>query len=224
MSKALYGSLPYDPQKDFTWISGFTTSPLLLVTGGAGPIRSVADMISDARAAPGKQTFASVSSMNFIGGEMLKKSAGIQAVNVPYKGSAASVVAVSTGEATWTLDSLATVRPLVEARRLRILAVTGPSRLPQLPDVPTLAESGLKDFAVSSWFGVTAPAGLDPALARKINADLQQLMGAADVKERLGQIGMAPLPGDQPTYSRFVMDEFARYEALIKANNLQVPR
>lgn len=224
MSRGLYATLPYEPLKDFTWISGFTRSPMLLVTAAKNPATNANELMADARAHPGKQNFASVSSLNFVGGEMLKKSAGVQVTHVPYKGSAASAIAIATGEATWTFDSLATVRPMVDAQRLKILAITGDKRLPQLPDVPTLDELGMKDMLITSWFGVTGPAGMDPVIVRKINADVQTVMANPEVLQRMRDIGMAPMSGSADAYSDFVKTEFTRFETLIKANNLQVKR
>lgn len=221
MSKSLYDNLPYDPLKDFTWISGFSISPMLLVTAESSKAGTAADLIKEAKNAPEKSTFASVSSLNFIGGELFKKAAGIQSMNVPYKGSAASLIAVSTGETSWTLDSLATVRPLLEAKRVKVLGVTGKSRLAQLPNVPTLAEAGLKDFEVSSWFAVTAPANLDNAVKRKIHSDLQVVMAKPELQQKLREIGMAPMPDTMESFQSFVVGESRRFDALIKSNHLR---
>ncbi len=221
ISKGLYASLPYDPAKDFTPISPIASSPFYLVTGVNVPASTVSELVALAKQRPGALNYSSSSSANYLAGELMKKAAGIDVANIRYKGSGPGVTAVAAGEVTYTLDTLLAAKPMIDAGKIRVLAVTGDRRSPQMPSVPTFAEAGVRGFDMVSWFGVGGPKGMPPELVATINAAIQTAMASPEVRQKIESFAATPMAQNADQFAAFIKSEFGLFEAIVKSNNLR---
>ena len=190
----LYSKLPYDPINDFAPITLVTSVPNVLVLHPSVPAHNVTELIALAKAKPGQLNFASGStgSAGHLAGELFKTMAGVDMVHIPYKGAAPAVVDLLAGHVSLMFDNLSSALPNIRAGRVRAIAVTTLKRSPLLPALPTISESGLSGFDVSTWFGVFAPGGTPPAVVARLNAEIVRILNTAQMRERLGmQIGRA---------------------------------
>ena len=180
IQETLYKKLPYAALRDFSAIAEVARGPQMLVVGLSIPATSVRELIALAKSQPGKLSYASPSTggANHLAAEMLKTMAGIDAVHVPYKGGAPAELDLIAGRVAFMFHSLPAAMQQVKAGRLRALAVTSVRRTSAAPDVPTVAESGLPDFEVSSWYGVVGPAGLPAEVVARLNADINKALRA----------------------------------------------
>lgn len=215
INPSLYKKLPYDTKRDFTPLALIATTPNVLFVHSAFPARSVADLIKLAKDKPGSISFASTGTGggNHLAGEMFKAMAGIDMVHVAYKGEAPAVNDVVAGHVPLMFGGLTVSMPHISAGKLRALAVTALRRVPSLPDVPTLDESGLKGFEVLGWFGLYGPGRLPAAVTAKIAADTRAVLDSAEVQARFAKFGVEPGALSQPDFSRYVereMDKWAR--------------
>lgn len=215
INPSLYKKLPYDTKRDFTPLALIATTPNVLFVHPAFPPRSVADLIKLAKNKPGSIGFASTGTGggNHLAGEMFKAMAGIDMVHVPYKGEAPAVNDVVAGHVPLMFGGLTVSLPYISSGKLRALGVTTLRRLPALPDVPTLDESGLKGFEVLGWFGLYGPARLPAAVAARIAADTRAVLESAEVQARFEKFGVEPGALSQADFSRYVereMDKWAR--------------
>ena len=185
---SLYEKLPYDPLRDFTPITEIATIPNLVVVNAASvPVQTLAELVQLAKKEPGKLTFASNGSgtSNHLATELLKTTAGIDIVHVPYKGSGPALNDLLAGHVSMMLDVVMTSYQYVKAGRLKALAVTGSTRSPLLPDVPTVAEQGFPGFEAIVWFGVLAPAKTPPAIVEYLNKQLVAAINSPSLKTLL---------------------------------------
>jgi len=220
----LYSKMPYDALRDFAPVVLVTQVPNILVVNPQVPAKSVKELISLARAKPGALNFGSGStgSAGHLAGELFKTMAGVDMAHIPYKGAVPAVADLLAGQIQLMFDNLASALPNVKAGRLRALAVTTVKRSPQVPELPTVAESGLPGFDLSTWFGVFAPAGTPVAVVAKLNAELGAILAAADVKERLALLGAEPAGGSPEAFAAFVRTEYAKYAKVVKASGARV--
>ena len=174
----------YDPVKDFVAVAPLAAIPFVLVAHPSVPANSVADVVAMAKASPGKVAYASAGpgTSNHLAGELLAGSAQVNLVHVPYKGSAPALNDVLAGHVPLMFDLIATALPNVQSGKLKALAVTGRERSALLPNVPTARESGLRDYEVTAWFGVFAPAGTPQAVVSRLNTELTAVLGAPDMQ------------------------------------------
>jgi tripartite-type tricarboxylate transporter receptor subunit TctC len=188
IAPSLMSSLPYDPVKNFTPVTLVDEAPLAITVGANSPIKTLADLVAAAKATPGKLLFASPgnATVAHLTGELFQKTAGIKYTHVPYKGTAQALPDVISGRAAFFIASVESAMPQVKAGQLRALAVTGAKRAKDLPNVPTVAESGYKDFTAVTWFGIAVPAGTPDPIVQKLNTDLVKVLQDPAVKERLG--------------------------------------
>ena len=221
ISKSLYPNLPYDPAKDFTPITPIAIAPYYLVTGTGVPVNNVAELLTLARKNPGKLNYALSSSTNYMAAELMKKAAGIDVMDVRYKGGAPAVLAVATGEVTYTLDTPLSFKAMLDAGKLRVLAVTGERRMPALPDVPTFTEAGLGGADMGSWVAIAGPKGMPADLVESINATVQGALATPEVKQKLESFAFSPLYQNVAQFNAFLNKEFERYEVVIRSNNLK---
>ena len=179
--------LPYDSVKDFTPIVMICFVPNLLVVHPSTPANTVKELIAYAKANPGKLSFGSVGSgsSSHMAGELLKVTAGIDMVHIPYKGAAPALTDLMAGRVQVYIGATTSVLPHVRTERLRALGVTSTKRVSSLPEYPTMIESGVPGFDVSSWYGLLGPAGMLPALVGKISTDVRRVSNTPDVRERL---------------------------------------
>jgi len=219
----LYREAGYDPIADFAPVTRLLEAPLVLAVPAESPVRSVRDLVRLAKAAPGRLSYGSsgIGTPPHLAGELFCRSAGIEVVHVPYKGAAASLTDLMAGRVAFTIDSLAVDMPQIKAGRLRALAVTSRERLPEYPDLPTVAEAGVPRFEYVSWMGVAAPAGTPaPAIAR-IRDALVRALATPQAREWLKSQGAVPV-GDTPEeFGRFIRTEYERWGALIRAAGIR---
>ena len=187
IAPSLMSGLPYDPVKDFAPVTLVSEVPLVITAGAESPIKSFADLVKAAKADPGKLLFASPgnATVAHLTGEYLQKVAGIKYKHVPYKGTAQALPDVISGRASFFVASVESAKGPVKAGQLRPLAVTSAKRLPDWPDVPTVAESGYPGFSAVTWFGVAVPAGTPDAIVNRLSTEIATVLKSPDVKERL---------------------------------------
>jgi tripartite-type tricarboxylate transporter receptor subunit TctC len=221
----IYAKVPFDPLKDFEFVTLAGSVPQLISVHPSLPVRSIAELITYAKAHPGELTTPSSGhgSMSHIAGEIFKQTTGTNIVHVPFKGAGQSVQALVAGQVKVSFDTTPAVLNFVRAGRLRPLAITVPRRVSSLPDVPTTAEAGIPDCTISSWYGVFAPVGTPAFIVRKINSDLNRTLDLPDVKERMQELGADELRTNTPeAFSAMVKQEIARYSKVIKAAGIRI--
>lgn len=210
-------ALPYDPLKDLAPISLVAAAPSMLAVHPSVPANSVAELIALAKAQPGKLTFSSagVGTSVHIAGELFKSIAGIDVLHVPYKGGTPSVQALLGGEVSMTFENVPVLLPHVQAGTLKGLAVTGAGRSSSIRDLPPVADT-LKGYAVTTWFGLFAPAGTPPAVIEKIHAGVVQALASESIRVRLAGLGIEPVASAPAELSEHVRAESERFGRLIK--------
>ncbi len=213
--------LPFDTQKDFAAVSLIAQGPpLVIAVSSAAQYRTLADLIADARANPGKLTFASAGrgSSGHLTAELLKSQAGIDIVQVPYKGSVLGVTATISGEVMVNASYLPVALPLVKSGRLRAVGLTGPKRSALLPDVPTAAESGYPGCEVGGMMGLVAPARTPRDVIRKLNTELAAIAARPDFVERLEGYGMQPAALKPEEFEKYIGEQIARWGRVLKSD------
>lgn len=220
INASLYGKLGYDPRKDFAPIGLMAKIPNILVVHPSLPVKTVADYQRFAKAEKNGITFASSGSGSSIhlSGEMFKMQTGLNMLHVPYRGSAPAVADLLGGQVQSMFDNAPSSLPHVQSGKLRAIAVTSAQRLPMLPDVPTLAESGLPGLDVQSWFGLAAPAGTPAPIIAQLNKALNQALDAPEVKKRLQDLAASPAPSTPEQMRTFAEAEITRWQAVVKAS------
>ncbi len=214
----LYDRLPYDTAKDFIPVVQLSTNPLLFAVHPSLPVTSIRELIALAKAKPGKLFYGSGAGPFQAAGELFKKHAGVDIVNVPYKGAAASVTAAVAGEVPVVVVGVSSL-PLLRSGKLRGLAVTTPKRYPLLPEIPTMAEAGLPGFEVTPWTGMFAPAGTPPVIIEKLNNELAAIVRLEDVKQRFSALGVNPENSSLPEFSALIKADLAKWPALLRELN-----
>jgi tripartite-type tricarboxylate transporter receptor subunit TctC len=224
VNPSLYAKMPYDAQKDFAPITLVAITPNVLVVNPALPVDSVRALIAYAKARPGKLSFGSgsIGSAGHLAGELFKIDAGVDIVHVPYKGAAPAMQALLAGDTQLMFDNLANAMAQVKAGKLRALAVTTAERSKLAPELPTMAESGLQGFDISTWFGLFAPAGTPPDVVAKWNADVTRILTAPDMRDRLLAQGAEPAPDSPADFARFIAAEAAKYARIVRTSGAKV--
>jgi len=224
INASLYSKMPYDHVRDFVPVILVAGVPNVLEVNPALPVNSVQELIAYAKANPGKLNFASSGSGTSIhlSGELFKVMAGVQMTHVPYKGSAPALQDLIGGQVQLMFDNLPPSLPQIKAGKLRALAVTSSVRAPALPDVPTIAESGLPGFEASSWFGILAPAGTPPAIIAKVNAEVSKWLASPEGKEKLAGIGANAAGGSPEDFTRHIQAETAKWAKVVKESGAKV--
>jgi tripartite-type tricarboxylate transporter receptor subunit TctC len=223
ISPSLYDKLAYDPLKDFVPVTVIATVPNIIVANPALPVHSVQELIALAKSAPGELTFASTGNVSpgQLAGEIFKAMTGTDMLHVPYKGSAPSVTAVLGGEVTLNFTTTPPVVQLVKSGKLRALAVTSSVRVPDLPDVPTVAESGLPGYEAISWFGVLAPRGTPEAIVNKLHADLARTINSSAVHKQILETGSIPLANTPEQMEKMILDDTAKWAKVVKESHIR---
>jgi tripartite-type tricarboxylate transporter receptor subunit TctC len=220
----IYAKLPFDPQKDFIPVTNVASGPQLVVVHPGVPAKSVRDMIALAKTKPGTVNFGSagIGSQTHMAAENFVDAAGINATHVPYKGEGPALADLIAGQIQFVLANIAAAAPHVNNGTIRALAVTSLTRSPLLPDVPTVAESGITGFENSGWFGILVPAGTPQAIVNKIHADTVKVLERREMKERLSVQGMAPVGNTPAAFANAIQDESKRWEQVVKSRGLKV--
>jgi tripartite-type tricarboxylate transporter receptor subunit TctC len=220
----LYAKLPYDHVADFAPVILVASVPNVLEVTPSLPVNSVADLIKLAKEKPGQINFASSGSGTSIhlSGELFKTMAGVDMTHVPYKGSAPALTDLIGGQVQVMFDNLPSSLPQIKAGKLRAIAVTSAQRAPALPNVPTIAESGLPGFEATSWFGVVAPAGTPPAIVARLNADMNQWLQTPEAREKLLAQGAAAAGGSPEQFAAYIRAETEKWAKVVKASGAKV--
>src|SRR6478752_3012519 len=225
LNPMLYKKLPYDPVKDFRMLALITDLPVVMEVHPSVPAKTVAEFVAYAKQNPGKLNFGSAGTGGTIhlAGEMFKQMAGVDMVHVPYKGAGPALTDLLSGNIQLMFDTLGTALPPVKGGLLRALGVSSAQRISDLPDVPTIAESGYPDYAVSVWYGISAPAKLSDDVAQKISASLDRGLNDEAFRASLERIGFPPLrPRNQAEIDTFIETDRARWAGVIKALNISL--
>jgi tripartite-type tricarboxylate transporter receptor subunit TctC len=224
----LYGArLPYDALKDFTPLTLAVRYVNVLVVHPSVPAKDVAELVAYAKANPGKVTFGSAGngSSNHLSGEVLKYVSGAPMQHVPYKGSAPALTDVVAGNITCMFDILVTSLPQARSGRVRALAVTSAARSPFAPDIPTMAESGIKGYSEAGadlWFGIVAPAGLPKPIAQKLNEKLIEALRSPDMRQRLSAQAFEPWTSSPEEFARVIRADHEKWGRIVKAAGAKI--
>jgi len=217
ISLSMIADIPYG-HKDFAPITRIGMPPNVIVVHPSVPFKSIKDLVAYARAHPGKLSYAAgtVGTSPHLTMEWLKLRMKFDIVHIPYKNAAQGTSDVIAGQLPINITNLPLLVAQIQAGRLRALAVASAKRQTQLPDVPTMQESGVPDFEVNSWYGVCAPAGTPVALLDKLNADIHSVLRIPEVEQRLTELGMPPAPTTREEFDQFIRAEIARWAQVIK--------
>jgi len=222
INASLFTKLPYDTINDFAPIARLGVAPYVLVAHPSLPMQGVADLLRLARARPGDIAIASGGSASQLASELFKSMARINLLLIPYKGNSLAVTAVLSGEVSLVFGNIAQSLPQVKAGRLRALGVTSSRRSPVMPDVKTIAESGVTGFDTSTWYGMLAPAGTPRAIVDKINGEIVRVLQLPEVRERLAAEAFE-LPADTPDqFAAIIKGEMSRWAKLVKETGARI--
>jgi tripartite-type tricarboxylate transporter receptor subunit TctC len=218
---ALYKKLSYDPLKDLVPLSMVALGSYVVYASGTLPVNNAAEFIAYARARPGKLNYASVGvgSGTHLAAVLFTMAAGLEMSHVPYKGIQQAAPELVSGEVHLTFNALGPLAQFVQSGRIKMIAVSGAKRSPQLPDVPTLAESGLPGFEAYGWYGLFATAGTPREVLQKLNAEIVRAVSAPDLNERIQSMNLVPAPQSLEEAARFVAAEGVKWAQAVKISN-----
>jgi tripartite-type tricarboxylate transporter receptor subunit TctC len=224
ISPSLYRKLNYDPLRDLVPVALVATIPNLLVVHPSVPVRTLAELAQHARANPGKLNFGTggPGTSNQLAADMFRSLTKTEIVLVPYKGAETAMLAVLSGQVQMVVIGTPASTTQVKSGKLRALALLGKERYPDLPDVPTAAESGMPEFEVDTWYGVLAPAGVPREIVARLNGDLVRMMRAPEMRERLAPMGIQPLASTPDEFGAFLQNEVARWGKVVREAGAQV--
>jgi len=220
---AVHTNIGYDPAKVFTPVALLTESPLIICVHPSVPAKTLAELVAYAKANPGKLTWGTqgFGTGAHLIAAMFNSEAGVDILNVPYRGTAPALAAILAGEVQIIVDASTTVLTHIEAGKVRALAVTGSERFSKLPDVPTAAEVGYPKLVAPFWLGVVAPAGTPPAIVDKLNAAFREALAAPEVQARLAGFGAEIKIGTPADFGKLLTNELAQWSAVAKAANIK---
>ncbi|MEA3156749.1 MAG: hypothetical protein QOK44_4338 [Betaproteobacteria bacterium] len=220
----LQAKLPYDPIKDFAPISLIASAPLVIVVPPSLPIKSVSDLVQLAKARPGELNYASSGSgtIAHLSAELLNSMAKIKLEHVPYKGTGPALTDLLAGRVQVMFNSAVSILPQVRSGKLRAVAMTAAKRSAAMPDLPTVAESGVPGYEAASWYGVLAPAATPRPIVQKLNSEIVRIARTPDVRERLAADGADPVGSSPEEFAAYIKRELARWARVIE--QARIPR
>jgi len=221
INPAVYAKLPYDAINDFVAVSELGSFPLIMIVNASSPIKSVAELVTYAKANPDKMNYASSSASFQLVTELFKQKTGAPMQVIPYKSANESVLAVVSGQVTTTIADAGPVLPQVKSGTVRALAIAAPKRMEELPDVPTLQEAGADGDAVL-WSGIFVAKGTPPAIVRKLESEFMRIATLPEVKARLKPLGIDTVGNSSEAFARILADDIARWGAVAKAANIKI--
>jgi tripartite-type tricarboxylate transporter receptor subunit TctC len=224
INAALYAKLPYDSVKDFTYVAMIASTPLMLVVHPSTNAHSVRELIALLKANPGKLSYGSSGNGTIVhlAGEMLRQAAAVEVLHVPYKGSNPATQAILGGEVTFVFSTMPPAISAAKAGKLRALAVTTPKRVAAAPEVPTMIESGLRDFDVVLYSGVLGPKGMDAAVVKKLSAAFAATVRAPEIQKVYEQLGADAIVMSPQAFEAATQREIAKLAPLVKASGAKV--
>jgi tripartite-type tricarboxylate transporter receptor subunit TctC len=218
---ALYKNLPYDALKDFSPVTLVDAAPLAISVSTKSTYKSLTDLITAAKSKPDGLIFASPGNgtVAHLTGELLKNAIGIKFVHVPYKGAAQAMPDLIAGRVDFYISSLESAKPHVQSGAIRVLAITSAKRAPDMPDIPTVAESGYKGFEASTWWGVLAPAGTPAPIIKILSDEIVRILKKPDVNKRLGSDNVAAGPHE---FAKVLKEDHAKWARAVKESGAMV--
>jgi tripartite-type tricarboxylate transporter receptor subunit TctC len=221
---ALYKTLPFDPEKDFDAVGLVATQPSILVVNSNVPAHNLKELLALIRAKPGQYNFASsgAGAAAHLVGQWLKTSANLQIEHVPYKGAQPALTDLIAGQVQLMFATSASVIPFINQGRLRALAVTSAKRMQELPDVPTMVESGLDNFVAESWHGIVVPAGTPAPIIHRINQAIVSALASDDVRKQFRELGVEPSPDSPEAFAAFIKSETPKWTKLVRESGASV--
>jgi len=219
INPALYRKLPYDPERDFVPVARIYYTPFFITVSSTGPYPSVPILIAAARAAPAKLSYGSsyVGSLSHLGSAEFEHLSGTRMIHVPYKDQSQMYAAIANGDVDWAFSTLASALPLMKAGMLKLPAIAARQRLKTLREVPTVEEAGgPAGFQIDSWLALLAPRGTPPETVRRINADVNRLLGDAQVLDRMQFLGFEAAPSTPEQLAELIRAEIKRYADLVR--------
>jgi tripartite-type tricarboxylate transporter receptor subunit TctC len=225
VSAALYKKLPYDSLHDYAPVTQVTSAPNIIVVHPSLPAKTVKELIALAKAKPGKIDYASSGngSTQHLTGALFTKMAGIEMTHIPYRGSGPATADLLSGQVTVGFPGIAGMLPQIKAGKLRALAVTSARRSPELPQVPTVAEAGVKGYDVTAWFGVAGPRGMPRDIVMKLHSELLRILKNPDVQKLLLNAGQEVAWQDTPEqFGEMLKVEAAKWARMVKESGAQV--
>jgi tripartite-type tricarboxylate transporter receptor subunit TctC len=224
IAQSLYAKLPYDSVKDFVPVVGLATSTITLSAHPSVPAQNVKELIALAKTRPAALSFASSGNggVSHLVGEMFKAQAGIKMLHVPYKGDAPALADLVGGQVSLEFGTAVSFLPYIQSGRLKALAVTSQERSPVLPEVPTVAESGLKGFEALQWYGLFAPAGTPREIVARLNGETAKILRTAELRERLAKLASEALAGTPEEFAAFQKAEIAKWGKVVKDSGARI--
>ena len=224
MNPHLYAKLPYDPVKDFAPVARIANSPNILVVHPSVPAKSVAELIALAKAKPGDLKYGSGGNgtSSHLAAEMFKAMAGVDIQHIPYRSTSNAATALLAGEISLMFDTLPSALPQVRAGKLRALAVTVAERVPSLPELPTVAESGLPGFEMGVWVGLFAPAGTPQPVIARLDAESKALLALPDIATRFDELGLTPFYAPPDGLAAYLRQENDKWGRVVRAANIRI--
>ena len=218
IAPSVYPDLSYDPRKDLAALASFALSPQLLVVTNSMPVKSVKDLIELGKSKPGQLSYASSGNgaLPHLAAAMFNMMTGIKAVHVPYKGSGPALPDLIAGRTQYMIDIIVSALPQVQSGKLRALAVTTTKRYPTLPELPTVAESGLPGYEAAQWYGLFAPAGTPAAITKKVETDVSQLLDNKTLRTGLAQRGAEMMYGNATQFSAVIRNDIEKWARVVK--------
>lgn len=224
INPTLYSKLPYDPTRDLTPISLVASAPLVIVTGADSPYKTLADVVKASKAQPGSINFATSGNgtVAHLATESFQKAAGIRMTHIPYKGAAQGATDVISGQVQLYVSSIPTLLGHIRSGKMRALAVTAAKRADDLPQVPTIAESGYPGFEAVTWFGILGPANLPKDVVARFNADINKALQDPELRKKLGSQG-ADVAGSTPEqFTKLIHDDIARWGRIVRESGAKI--
>lgn len=221
ISRSLYKKLRYDLVRDFTPLINISSVPMFVVVPPSSSPKTIADLIKLANSRSINHASSGDGSPEHIAAELLKGLAKIKMTHVPYKGGAPAGLALISGEVQVGFNTAPVAVPHIKSGRMRALAVTSEKRNAVLPDVPTVAESGVKGYAMINWYGAVLPTGAPAAAIQRLNTDINKALQLPDVRQRLGRLGAEPLGGTAANFGAYIKSEIAKYAKVVREGKLQ---
>ncbi|WP_119157178.1 Bug family tripartite tricarboxylate transporter substrate binding protein [Caldimonas tepidiphila] len=224
INPTLYPKMPYESAKDFTPVALVAGQPVVLVVNAASPFQTLADLVASAKKSPSKMTMASAGNgtVGHLTGEMFSKLAGVTVIHVPYKGAGPAANDLLAGQVDFYFATPQTVISFIKSGKLRALGVSSATRLPVLPNVPTVAESGYKGFDTSDWKVLVAPAGTPADIIKRLHAEVEKAMSKPEMMAQLLSEGSVPMSGSPQQAAQYLKSEQQRWSAIVRENRVTI--
>ena len=224
INPSLYNKLPYDPVRDLAPIGLIGNAPLVLVVATDSPFKTLADVVKTAKAQPGHINYATSGNgtVAHLATELFQREAGIKLTHSPYKGASQGLTDVIGGQVQLYMSSVPTLLGHIKNGKLRALAVTAANRTDDLPQTPTVAESGYKGFEAVTWFGLLGPAKLPPAIVTTINVELNKALNSSDLRKKLEDQGLNVTPGTSDEFGKLIKSDIGKWAPVVKDSGAKV--